>query len=327
MTTTLDPRLVAAIKQLAARATPGRPLLVASDFDGVLAPLGDDPSASRPTPAAAAALERLAAAPASRARLALVSGRTLESLGALSGAPLGTLLIGSHGAERGEVVATPPDGVPGVEHRPFALSEAEAALLDQVRTGLEGVATGVEGAWVEHKPSAAVLHTRLASTEEGAQAADAAHTVGTALGAHTMRGKDVVEVAVVATSKGQALTALRREPRPSSTWATTSPTSAPSRSWDPTTSRSRWAPGTPPHGSGSPVPTPLRRCSPSSPRSSSPRAPARPGPSVTTRSQSRRPPAFVWQDESWLTPSLVGAVSATTLLTPFTTDRPARTCR
>lgn len=211
MTTTLDPRLVAAIKQLAARATPGRPLLVASDFDGVLAPLGDDPSASRPTSAAAAALERLAAAPASQARLALVSGRTLESLGALSGGPLGTLLIGSHGAERGEVVATSPDGVPGVEHRPFALSEAEAALLDQVRTGLEDVATGVEGAWVEHKPSAAVLHTRLASTEEGAQAADAAHTVGTTLGAHTMRGKDVVEVAVVATSKGQALTALRRD--------------------------------------------------------------------------------------------------------------------
>ena len=211
MTSTLDPRLVAAIEQLAARATPGRPLLVASDFDGVLAPLGDDPSASRPTPAATAALDRLAATPDSRIRLALVSGRTLESLGALAQAPSGTLLIGSHGAERGEVAPTVPGAASGVVHTPFALSAAEAALLDQVRTGLEEVAAGVEGAWVEHKPSAAVLHTRLAAAEAGARAADAADELGHALGGHTMRGKDVVEVAVVATSKGQALTALRRD--------------------------------------------------------------------------------------------------------------------
>lgn len=223
MTGTLDPRLVAALEQLVARATPGRPLLVASDFDGVLAPLGDDPSASRPTPAATVALDRLAAAPGSRIRLALVSGRTLESLGALAQAPPGTLLIGSHGAERGEVVPAAPGDVhgdvpgdtsgdaPRVERRPFALSAAEAALLDQVRAGLEGIAVGVEGAWVEHKPSAAVLHTRLAAAVDGARAADAADELGLAVGGHTMRGKDVVEVAVVATSKGQALTALRRD--------------------------------------------------------------------------------------------------------------------
>ena len=211
MTSTLDPDLLTAVGQLAARATPEHPLLVASDFDGVLAPLGDDPSASRPTAAATAALDRLAAVPGSRIRLALVSGRTLESLAALAQAPAGTLLIGSHGAERGELVTGAPGDAAGVVHRPFALSAAEAALLDQVRVGLEGVATDVEGAWVEHKPSAAVLHTRRAAAEDGTRAAEAAHTLGVALGGHTMRGKDVVEVAVVATSKGQALTALRRE--------------------------------------------------------------------------------------------------------------------
>ncbi|TGJ95369.1 hypothetical protein DLJ96_12365, partial [Actinotalea fermentans ATCC 43279 = JCM 9966 = DSM 3133] len=52
-----------ALATLAAAATPHQdagtgPVLVASDFDGVLAPLGDDPLASRPTPAAAAALAR-----------------------------------------------------------------------------------------------------------------------------------------------------------------------------------------------------------------------------------------------------------------------------
>ena len=206
-TPAVDPLLLDAVAQLAARATPGRPLLVASDFDGVLAPLGDDPAASRPTPAATAALTRLAALPTSRVRVALVSGRTLDSLAALAHAPSGTVLIGSHGAERGEVVPT----APGIEQHPFALSEAEGALLEKVRTGLEDVAAGVEGAWVEHKPSAAVLHTRLASAAAGAQAAEAAYELGTTLGAHAMRGKDVVEVAVVATSKGQALTALRDE--------------------------------------------------------------------------------------------------------------------
>ena len=203
----LDPTLLTAVEQLVARAAPGRPLLVASDFDGVLAPLVDDPVASRPTPAASAALSRIAAEPAARVRLALVSGRTLESLAALALPPSGTVLIGSHGAERGEVIPTAQH----VVRTPFALSEAEAAQLEEVRSGLAQIAGEVEGAWVEDKPSAAVLHTRMSAAEGSARAAEAAHDLGSALGAHVMSGKDVVEIAVVATSKGQALTALARE--------------------------------------------------------------------------------------------------------------------
>ena len=207
MTTTVEPQLRAAIEQLVARATPGHPLIVASDFDGVLAPLGDNPATSRPTAAATAALNRLTEISDSRVRVALVSGRTLDSLGALSLAPSGTLLIGSHGAERGAITSD----ATGVVRTPFTLSDAEEALLSRVREGLEEIAAGVEGAWVEHKPSAAVLHTRLAPADDGAQAAAAAAALGNALGGHTLSGKDVVEVAVVATSKGQALTALRHE--------------------------------------------------------------------------------------------------------------------
>lgn len=204
---TLTPDLLDAVGQFVALTSPGHPLLVASDFDGVLAPLVDDPSASRMTPAAAAALARLAEIPTDLLRLALVSGRTLDSLGVLALAPAGTLLVGSHGAERGVALPTVPD----VARTPFALSAPEEALLTQVRAGLEEVAADVEGAWVEHKPSAAVLHTRLAAAADSDQAADAGHALGVALGAHTMRGKDVVEIAVVATSKGQALAALRGE--------------------------------------------------------------------------------------------------------------------
>ena len=46
------------------RASPAagrrRPLLIASDYDGVLAPLADDPSAAVPQPGVAEALARLA---------------------------------------------------------------------------------------------------------------------------------------------------------------------------------------------------------------------------------------------------------------------------
>lgn len=201
----LDPDLLDAVARFAALAAPGHPLLVASDFDGVLSPLVDDPSASRMTGAAAAALARLAEVPADRLRLALVSGRTLESLGALADPPPGTVLVGSHGAERGEA------SVSDVARVPLELSAQEADLLDRARAGLAEIAAATDGAWVEHKPSAAVLHTRLAADAEGEQAAGAAHALGTTLGAHTMRGKDVVEIAVVAVSKGQALTVLRRE--------------------------------------------------------------------------------------------------------------------
>ena len=73
-------------------------VLVATDFDGVLAPLVDDPADSRPIDGSVALLERLARAgtPA-----ALVSGRDLASLRAVAGVEPASpvILIGSHGAE------------------------------------------------------------------------------------------------------------------------------------------------------------------------------------------------------------------------------------
>ena len=191
------------------------PVLVATDFDGVLAPLVDDPSASRPTMAGAAALVRLARLPHDRVRVALVSGRNLETLAQLAHAPSGTILVGSHGAERGEIRQDPSDDtstrLPDLERAPFELTPEQSTLLAEVAAGLETAASGVEGAWVEHKPSAAVLHTRLAE-EAGAETASlAAVSLGERLGAHVMRGKDVVEIAVVETSKGRALLALRGE--------------------------------------------------------------------------------------------------------------------
>ena len=215
---TLEQELTTALATFVAARSAGHPVLVASDFDGVLAPLLDDPSASAPTSAAAAALERLAALPQADVRLALVSGRDLATLAQLSGAPVGTSLVGSHGAEQGHVVAGSAEtespgaeGTSSVERHPFALTPDERATLDGVRAGLEAVAAEAEGAWVEDKPSAAVLHTRRTEPGAAERAGDAARAVGARYGAHTMTGKDVVEIAVLDTSKGLALTRLRDE--------------------------------------------------------------------------------------------------------------------
>lgn len=218
---TLEQDLTTALATFVAQRSAGHPVLVASDFDGVLAPLLDDPSASAPTAAAATALERLAALPQADVRLALVSGRDLATLAQLSGAPAGTSLVGSHGAEQGHVVAASVDPGAGeatadgpstsVERHPFALTPDERTTLDGVRAGLEAVAAEAEGAWVEDKPSAAVLHTRRAEPGAAERAGDSARAVGARFGAHTMTGKDVVEIAVLDTSKGLALTRLRDE--------------------------------------------------------------------------------------------------------------------
>lgn len=181
------------------------PVLVATDFDGVVARLVDQPDASRPTPGAAAALARLAACAPEVARLALVSGRRLEDLARVSRVPAGTLLVGSHGAERGHMTTG------GLEYSPVTLDTDEAERLARLTSAFETIAQGVEGAWVERKPTAVVLHVRLASPDDAARASLDAVTASGALGLSAMRGKDVVETGVVATSKGQALDALRVE--------------------------------------------------------------------------------------------------------------------
>ncbi len=178
--------------------------LVALDFDGTLAPLVDDPHAARMAPAARAAVDRLGAALAgTTTRLALVSGRNLADLAERSDPPVGTFLVGSHGAETGRVT---PDGVDAV---PFELTAEQTERLAALRAGLAEAVAGREGAWVQEKPSAAVLHTRLASDEDSHAAEAVADAVAERLGLHAMHGKDVVEIAVVETSKGAAVDHLR----------------------------------------------------------------------------------------------------------------------
>jgi trehalose 6-phosphate phosphatase len=195
-TAELAAELTAAIDEFVSAPT----VLVASDFDGVLAPLVLDPMASRPLPGTVESLRGLAALSSTYA--AVVSGRDLETLTQLTG--LGdsdVTRIGSHGGESSAADAA------------AALTDDQRAELDAVIAELEEVTAVHSGAGLEHKPAAVVLHTRRMADEASARAAEAAALEVTArhTGLHILHGKHVVEVSVVRADKGTALVALRDE--------------------------------------------------------------------------------------------------------------------
>jgi trehalose-phosphatase len=89
----MDPELRSAIGRIARVPQ----LLVACDYDGTLAPIVEDPSTAVPLPESVAAVRALAALP--QTTVAVVSGRALRDLAALSRMASGVYLAGSHGYE------------------------------------------------------------------------------------------------------------------------------------------------------------------------------------------------------------------------------------
>lgn len=186
-------------------ADPARhPVLLALDFDGTLAPLRDDPQTSRILPDAVRALRELADHPGV-VRLALVSGRSLADLHRLAEVPPGTVLIGSHGAERARVTAH------GLDADVITLTEEQSDRLARLADALQAIAGGRDGVWVETKPAAVVVHTRLAEPATGQAAEREALTAVQPLASVVLHGKNVVEASVLDAEKGMALTALRDE--------------------------------------------------------------------------------------------------------------------
>ncbi|AKS32243.1 trehalose-phosphatase [Mycolicibacterium goodii] len=167
-------------------------LLVTSDFDGTLAPIVNNPADARPLSAAADALTALAALPQTAS--ALISGRALEVLRALSGLPEAVHLVGSHGAEF----------TSGFGH------DIDTALLQRITDELNTIAAGRPGVTVETKPASVALHVRNASPEDGAAALAAARTAAAGWDAQLTEGKAVLEFAVIQTDKGEAVDILRQ---------------------------------------------------------------------------------------------------------------------
>ncbi len=195
----LPAALVAALDEAAATEH----LLVASDFDGTLAPIVNNPSDARALPRAAAALVELA--DAAQTSVVLVSGRALAVLRELSAMPATVHLVGSHGAEldTGGAAGSDAGNVPGFT------DPIDTELLGRITAELTEIAAGRPGTAVETKPASVALHVRNASAEDGAAALEAARAAAQSWNAELTAGKAVLEFAVVTTDKGAAIDALR----------------------------------------------------------------------------------------------------------------------
>ncbi len=180
--------LAAALRDLAAR----RPLLVASDYDGVLAPLVGDPSAAVPSPGVGDALARVAGA--AGVTVALVSGRGVDDLRTVSGLAGPYRWVGSHGAEYGGPLTGELAG------RRDALADRMAPLV-----------AAVPGARLEVKPASVAVHVRQVADPAAAAALLGAADAAADPSLTKKPGKAVLELAVTDADKGSAVTRLREE--------------------------------------------------------------------------------------------------------------------
>lgn len=166
-------------------------LLVGLDFDGVLSEIVDRPERAVPVDGVHAVLTELVALEG--VRVAAVSGRRRDDLAARLAPPDGVLLVGEHGADRGEGRSTP--------HPHIA----------EVRSELTPVVARFPGAWVEEKLTGLTVHSRALSAPDALRLADSVEVVLSRLvpGLYE-RGNRVVDIRLAGVTKGDAIGGLRR---------------------------------------------------------------------------------------------------------------------
>lgn len=193
--------LVTAVRAALAASSAGdaaaSSVLIALDFDGTLAPLVHDPSASRPLPGTIAVLQALEAR---GAQVAVVTGReafTALELGELARVP-GIVVVGLYGMQswHADQLESPAE--------PSSIAELRAALPDIVS------AAGIDGAWVEDKGLSLVVHTRTAADPDAALRAvrEPVTALANRLGLEVHDGKFVLELRPPGFDKGGALRGL-----------------------------------------------------------------------------------------------------------------------
>ncbi len=171
-------------------------LLVASDYDGTIAPIVSDPSAAEADREALVALRVLTEMP--QTHVAIISGRALQDLAQRTKEAENVHLVGSHGSEFEAGFPAP-------------LPEESQALLLRLKTALSSVASATPGLLLEEKPASFALHYRNAGEAAGAAAVDAVLRGPAAWpGVQLRPGKMVIELGVVHTNKGLALEKLRQ---------------------------------------------------------------------------------------------------------------------
>ncbi len=171
-------------------------LLVATDYDGTLAPLVDNPSDAVANTESIAALRALGRADDSYA--ALISGRSLEDLRTVAQMDDSIRMVGSHGSEFDVGFAS-------------LLDQQSSDLRSQLLAACHQIAAETTGR-VEEKPAGLAFHTRGSDPTQSAAALDAI-TAGPATwdGVFRRDGHDVVELTVTSTHKGDALERIRGE--------------------------------------------------------------------------------------------------------------------
>src|SRR5699024_10590755 len=128
-----------------------------------------------------------------------VSGRDAVSLVSLAEVPLGTRVVGSHGAQRGHVGRSPHDA-PELVTEPLELTTAQTELHAEVLRAATALAERYQGAWVETKPASVVVHSRLCAAQDARSlAADVLDGPAQLPALRVQEGKDVLELAVVGT--------------------------------------------------------------------------------------------------------------------------------
>ncbi len=175
-----------------------RPVLVAFDVDGTLAPLVTHPSSSELLPGVDGALRAMAGVPG--VIVALVSGRPWNDLVRQFGFGPPLVVVGSHGLEIGR---------PGL-----TLDAAEQQQMARLSRIAGAAAAQAPGAWIEHKPAGLALHVRQAPSALRAATltwfVDRLRSLDLAA---VLPGHDVVDVALRPYDKGAALDRLRGEHR------------------------------------------------------------------------------------------------------------------
>ena len=176
-------------------------ILIALDFDGTLAPLVDDPEASRMIAPARKALEKLTTLPG--VSIAIVTGRAIDSVKRVAEPLNEWFLVGSHGIEvlsPGEVADyETPWLVPG-------------GLINQ----FEAVIAAQPGTRLEQKPFGLALHTRGVEEQLARKAEAAAHEVCDAWGEELVvrTGHGIVECSIQDATKGDGIAEVRRRLKP-----------------------------------------------------------------------------------------------------------------
>ena len=177
------------LNQLA--ATPH--LLICCDYDGTLAPIVDDPSLARPLGDSVVALRELSLLQSTT--VAVVSGRALRDVAALSQLPSEILLVGSHGAEIDQE---------------FTPDSQQRRLLDQCIAASTELSSDIGGAHIEIKPGSVAIHVRRCAPEDGKDLIERiVMGPGQFPGIVVQHGKKVIELSVMHAQKSDAVKALR----------------------------------------------------------------------------------------------------------------------